>query len=646
MFLSQVQITNAVKRLENVHPFFGISFLVFKESDLPVGKTTSISINRDEDSFLQVYYRPQLNSSWFYRVFRVSDKNQFWLKPDYASSGSQSIRTRTFGEAFLHASGSDEWGWQTNYVASLRSKLYKNQKISAYSLAIWLYRDHSWPSESSASSIFNKFRQQFKLTSEELDQLFDISEPEDSFDNSAFSEHKFSWMALTEQLNIPPPPDVPQEEGGTLSLLELEGVGPAKKLHLDFSERTNLLTGDNGLGKSFILEGAWWALSGNWAGFQALPREDAGKNEPRISFQIAGSSGKRSLAESRYDWEAQQWTHPRKRPTIPGLLIYAKVDGAFAVWDPARSYRGLSSSSTTSEIEPITFAREDIWNGLSSKAGGRTTYVSNGLISDWVSWQNSPDGGAFKVLKKVLLRLSPPSLELGDLGPLKPGKPQKVPGDSRWIPTIKHSYGEIPIVYASAGVRRIVALAYLIVWAWEEHKTQSEHIRKDPQKRMVILIDEIEAHLHPQWQRTILPALFEVWKDLNSDIQIQMIIATHSPLVMASMEPSFDIKKDKIFHIDLVQKDLIGTEVIIKNPDFIVYGTVDSWLKSDIFELGQARSIEAEKAIEDAKALQGRNVVSAQEVDEVSRRLIQYLSAHDEFWPRWTFFASQNGVTL
>ena len=42
-----------------------------------------------------------------------------------------------------------------------------------------------------------------------------------------------------------------------LNYLRLENVGPAPKMDFDFAPRLNLLTGDNGLGKSFVLDVAW-----------------------------------------------------------------------------------------------------------------------------------------------------------------------------------------------------------------------------------------------------------------------------------------------------------------------------------------------------------------------------------------------------
>ena len=49
-----------------------------------------------------------------------------------------------------------------------------------------------------------------------------------------------------------------------LERLELENVGPAPEMMLNLAPRMNLITGDNGLGKSFLLDVAWWALTRKW----------------------------------------------------------------------------------------------------------------------------------------------------------------------------------------------------------------------------------------------------------------------------------------------------------------------------------------------------------------------------------------------
>ena len=642
MFLDKSQIIEALNNLESVHPFYGVTFLACKAADLPVEREVQFGISKEEEQLLEKYYKPDKNTVYYYRVFRISEKKKYWLNPDYPSSGSQAIRTQTFKDAFIHTNPKS-WGWQKDYVQVLKFHLYQGRPIPGFHLAVWLYRDRDWPSDVEAQDIVDTFFDEFNITDKEKRELFDSSLPAMLDSMSLFQDDLVLWKDLREILSLPLPPDASPDTGGILSLLELHGVGPAKKLHIELSERVNLITGDNGLGKSFILESAWWALSGTWTSSPAYPREDAQKHEPAITFHISGVSGIPETNTAHYDWKQQYWLSSEGRSTIPGLVIYARVDGAFAVWDPARNHLPAANLESTSSL---VFTRENVWDGLLVTIGGKTRYLCNGLINDWVNWQNNPTMSPFPTLERVLSRLSPPDLSHGDLGILKPGKPARIPDESRLIPTIKHPYGEIPLIYASAAVRRIVAMAYLIVWIWEEHKAQSKLMRERPQRKLVILIDEIEAHLHPQWQRVILPALLEVIDDLEAELQVQFLVTTHSPLVMASIEPQFDVDRDKIFHLDLVQRGLFDGEVILEEPNFVRYGSANSWLRSEIFNLHHPYSPEAEKAMEDAKKLQMKKEVTQEEVRKVSECLVTYLPAHDKFWPRWTFFAEQHGVEL
>lgn len=65
------------------------------------------------------------------------------------------------------------------------------------------------------------------------------------------------------------------------------------------------------------------------------------------------------------------------------------------------------------------------------------------------------------------------------------------------IPVISHRHGRTPVLFASAGVRRILALTYFVVWAWQEHRLGSELGGLMPARRLVLLVDEIDARQHP-----------------------------------------------------------------------------------------------------------------------------------------------------
>ncbi len=53
--------------------------------------------------------------------------------------------------------------------------------------------------------------------------------------------------------------------------------------------------------------------------------------------------------------------------------------------------------------------------------------------------------------------------------------------------------------------------------------------------RGVVLIDEVELHMHPSWQRKILPMLKKCFPN------IQFIVTTHSPQVLGELDDSYNI---------------------------------------------------------------------------------------------------------
>jgi len=364
-----------------------------------------------------------------------------------------------------------------------------------------------------------------------------------------------------------------------LKYISLKSVGPAPSMRLEFLPRLNILTGDNGLGKTFALDIAWWALTRTWAGLPALPQLGKG-TKPTIEYHVVGKEGSERPISTRYDISKQSWQLTGRSPFSDSLVVYVRIDGGISVWNSIKEPRKLRA---------YHFTRKQIWNGLVNTKG--TTFC-NGLIRDWVSWQERGDE-LFETLVKVLEQLSPHAEET-----IRPGKPMRVSvEDVRDIPTIELPYGTIPVTHASAGMQRILTIAYLMVWSWSEHKKAAEMLNQNPAERMIILFDEVEAHLHPQWQRSILPALLKVVAILEPELKIQMVASTHAPLVLASLETEFCEDTDRILTFELNKKKVSVREIF-----WAKQGDVVNWLVSDVFGLKQARSKEAEKAIESAEA--------------------------------------------
>ncbi|MEM9454172.1 MAG: ATP-binding protein [Myxococcota bacterium] len=406
-----------------------------------------------------------------------------------------------------------------------------------------------------------------------------------------------------------------------LEALEFRGVGPASSLSVKFRKRLNFLAGDNGLGKTFLLDAAWWALTRTWARQMLRPHRPPAKATIEYRYKTKTSRGHRHKSE--FDRANEQWPLKRGRPPIPGLVLYAQVDGGFSVWDPARNYwKGEQADRQSAYL----FSPQEVWHGLPLD---EPVKFCNGLVADWASWKLEA-GESFEQLCRVLRSLSPSTGEQ-----LEPGELMKISlADARRHPTIRMSYGhDVPLVHASAGIRRIVALAYLLVWSWREHIDAAALRGDEPAQRIIFLIDEVEAHLHPQWQRRIVPALLDVMEALTGqhDVPVQLITATHSPLVLASAETRFDIEADAIWELDLVDG-----QVQLGEYPWSRRGDANAWLTSSVFDLREPRSLEAEEAITAALALLRKPKATPAEVKRVDQLLREALSDVDRFWVRWT----------
>lgn len=378
-----------------------------------------------------------------------------------------------------------------------------------------------------------------------------------------------------------------------LHTLKLTRIGPVANLDARFAPRLNLITGDNGLGKSFLLDVAWWAMTRRWpaelnrkltSGFMARPVHRSNQIQPvakrvdalmEYTVRVAGSppfmavhkvAGKNAshfrVAHSQARWlpEQQIWGSPDNKPLTDGIVLYAMADGSFAVWDSSRNYWTATADGDRQErVKGYVFSPREVWDGLTDPGRG---LLCNGLVSDWASWQKE-NGEAFAQLCAVLGKLS----VAGEV--MEPGPFTRISlDDPRDIPTLKMPYGQdTPVLFASSGMKRIIAFAYMLVWAWQEHGKASTLLGKSRSTELTFLIDEVEAHLHPRWQRQVIGALLEVMKELSPQANVQLIVTTHSPLVMASCEPQFDSDQDAWFDLDFK-----GDQVVFTQRDLVKQG--------------------------------------------------------------------------
>jgi hypothetical protein len=626
-YLSLQQIRESLKLLRPHHPVMGITFLVLKKAGAPVGSKKVMQLDSENHEFLKRYYRANPKSDHFFKVLAKGiSPDKHWVEPNYASTGLQAINTQTAKDAFLHTKNENAWGFSPRYTDVLLD-LNGKRKVPLFHLAVWIYRDESWTEQTTRDVVIRRFIQEYSINNNELARIFDKSI--DSLthlrEEEAFAPLPVKWYQVLEGYNQPP--DINPEQSGILTYLEVGGLKPVDPLTFEPAQRLNIITGDNGLGKTFLLDLCWWALTQTWADpdLPATPDEDQ-QLGAFIKFQVTKSGGSRPITV-KYSKNEQAWSEVREKSTIPGLVVYARVDGSYNFWDPIST---PATKSRETKDARHSFTREEIWEGKKDEI--------EGLLRDWVRWQERGDKyPEFSVFSKVLHKLLP-----DDFGPLSIGLPRRILGHPIEIPTLRHPYGDVPIIFESAGFRRVATLAYLIVWVWHEHKAHAKLLGRKEEPQMAIILDEVEAHLHPKWQRKVLPALLTIGTEISAELSLQLIVSTHSPLVLASSEPSFDPEMDKLFHLDIST----AGKVNFRRIPFDKRGTIDSWLSSDVFEVLHPGSYERSNALKRAIDLQESTSITKKKVEEITEELRSVLPPEDRFWIRWIMFAEEHGVTV
>lgn len=627
MYISLNQISLSTLRLEALHAFFGFAFLAVKKAGLPVGKTETFTSTYVTSEILSPYYRLLESVPNYFSPFATSNPSSRWISSRYASTSLQRIMADTFGRAFIHSKGSSRWGWVPNYIQILdeiRIDLHSS-KIPLLDISIWLHRDRPIAAPDNAAAYLKEwFLREFKITASELSELF-IEEADRPVELDSEPYDK------TRLLNLVGWPEGGRASTGTrLGQLVLKNVGPTADLEYRPTSGLNVIVGDNSVGKTFLLDAAWWGLTGAWGGYPAEPKDRNAKRSSEIRTISSDLIGREEKSTAIFESIEQEWQ--RAVPKSEGFGLYARHDGSFAVWDTLRP-----NAPRWRSLPPVlVFQKLDVWEGLTITDGSnRRRHVSKGMIQDLVDWQTKREHATRARLFSTTLATLAQGTEIIGLGPTG-----KMPDEVRPVPTIRMPYGNVPLPYASAGTQRALSIAYLLVWAWMEHVEAANSLRREPYQSAVLMLDELEAHLHPKWQRRILPAIRRSWQALGAELEVQLHIATHSPIIMASIEPDLDPIRDSV-HILELNAETIDVE---RRP-IVKQGSIDSWLTSEVFDLKSARSLPAEEAIERAKALQAsKHKVARSDVDGVHAELQRTLPDDDPFWIRWNYFRERAGA--
>jgi predicted ATP-binding protein involved in virulence len=177
-------------------------------------------------------------------------------------------------------------------------------------------------------------------------------------------------------------------------------------------------------------------------------------------------------------------------------------------------------------------------------------------------------------LKAMLAELLPSIDKPSDIevrGPRLPGSKEEDGGV--WIKT---PFGVVPSSRLSLGYQTVMAWTADIAWRLLNHYPASTNPLKEP---AIVIVDEVDLHLHPQWQRSIRRHLTKHFP------AVQFIATAHSPLMA----------QDALDTNIAVIHDNGGEAAIVSDPAVVKNWRLDQILTSELFGLPSARPAEVEE---------------------------------------------------
>lgn len=308
-------------------------------------------------------------------------------------------------------------------------------------------------------------------------------------------------------------------------------------LHLELKPGINILLGGNGVGKTSALEALSIALSDFFSGIPDIPKRGIEGVQIRFDTHALGDV---SSAKQYFSASITSKIHLDKEVAIGEVFRRDNTSNS------RTSYRGKGIAQYASRICNDMGSVLPLLRYYSTKR--LTTPIFNAKNKDM---PNDRVRGYIGCMDDVLdiQAIKNWCLDM-ELEAFHSGKPVKEYEAFKQIvssfmakmtgftpfPTIRYSSIEKELVYMEEG--KAVPINYMsagyqsLLWMIMDMAFRVAQINPGIEDFKIItgivLIDEIDMHLHPVWQWRIVDALHEVFP------KVQFILATHSPIIVSS----------------------------------------------------------------------------------------------------------------
>ena len=360
--------------------------------------------------------------------------------------------------------------------------------------------------------------------------------------------------------------------------LKLKNVGPFDDIEFEFDPQVNVFTGPNNSGKSSAL----WVL-GDITTYPFTFPERLLRDGKGAEFSIYASGGKRALSGRLPCGWASNWTATEPafvdfNRTYEFALFLASIE--YSKFIPALRYGADYRSSgpavtlmpmpegdtatrgdepLSEDMQTLIEARDGLRNRLKITPTDASLAVDEAIVQRIINLHYRSFMKRDSVFSDVVDVVADMASSIAEGFPLRFAGVNE--DDKGFFPQFDTVDGLMPLNNLSQGTQSIIQwLAHLVI-GYAEYYDFPDDLSDKPG---VVIIDEIDAHLHPSWQRRIIPTLTKHFPNL------QIFCSTHSPLMLAGL---------KAGQIQLLRRDDDGRVTVSRNDDDIIGWSADETLR-------------------------------------------------------------------
>lgn len=344
-----------------------------------------------------------------------------------------------------------------------------------------------------------------------------------------------------------------------INKIRIENFRGIEDLRIDLHPQFNLFIGENGSGKTAILEAVCVAIGGFFLGFPGIPSRTIRNGDIRYFKTIEGSyeyaSYTRITVEKGFihfppaayliDKKDHQIQWTRERIGIHGKTLHEKTTTIKSISQELNYLIRNSNRDFTVDLPVLAYySTARLWKERREN-DSKVESTSKSIPTRFRGYKDALEiNSSFKIMLdwfegkfKENLNNKETSFQLESVINVIV---KNIPGASniKWVfdpDRIQTLYivfdnkQEIPFHYLSDGYRNLLAIfsdiAYRCVTLNPHFKTEA-----NLKSEGIVLIDELDLHLHPSWQQEIVKKL------KLSFPKIQFLATTHSPFIMQEME--------------------------------------------------------------------------------------------------------------